>query len=116
MVRTLFAALGVVFAALLVFCASFFGRLALELHAQGPAYERLATDITRDLSKSWSMADIKQHYASGAAYQPRSAPPPETFAALKPLGQLRYVDDVTHSTRWDSAGWVEIKSPSAAAE
>lgn len=116
MVRTFFAALGVVFAALLVFCASFFGRLAVELHAQGPAYERLATDITRDLSKSWSMADIKRHYASGAADKLGSASTRETFAALKPLGQLRYVDDVTHSTRWDSAGWGELKSPSAAAE
>jgi len=116
MVRTFFAALGVIFAALLVFCASFFGRLALELHAQGPAYERLATDITRDLSMSWSMADIKQHYAAGAAYKLGSATTQETFSALKPLGQLRYVDDVTHSTRWDSAGWAELKSPAAAAE
>jgi hypothetical protein len=116
MVRTFFTVLGVVFATLLVFCTSFFGRLALELHAQGPAYERLATDITRDLSKSWSMADIKQHYASAAAYKLSSATTQETFAALKPLGQLRYVDDVTHSTRWDNAGWGELKSPSAAAE
>jgi hypothetical protein len=116
MVRTFFAVLGVVFATLLVFCTSFFGRLALELHAQGPAYERLATDITRDLAKSWSMADIKQHYASGAADKLGSSATRETFAALKPLGQLRYVDDVTHFTRWDSAGWAEIKSPARGAE
>jgi hypothetical protein len=62
------------------------------------------------------MADIKQHYASAAAYKLGSAATQETFAALKPLGQLRYVDDVTHSTRWDNAGWSELKSPSAAAE
>ena len=116
MVRTFFAALGVVFSALILFCATFFGRLALELHAQGAAYEQLATDITRDLSKSWSMADIKQHYAAAAARKLGSASAQETFAALKPLGQLRYVDDMTHSTRWDHAGWTELKSPAAAAE
>jgi hypothetical protein len=116
MVRTFFAGLGVVFAALILFGASFFGRLALELHVQGPAYEKLAADITRDLSKSWSMADIKQHYASAVAYKLGSATAQATFVALKPLGQLRYVDDMTHSTRWDSAGWPELKSPAAAAE
>ena len=116
MVRTFFAALGVVFAALILFCASFFGRLALELHAQGPAYEKLAVDITRELSKSWSMADIKQHYASAAAYKLGGSAAQATFAGLKSLGQLRYVDGMTHATRWDTAGWTELTSPAAGAE
>lgn len=116
MVRTVFAGLGVVFAALILFCASFFGRLALELHVQGPAYERLAAGITRELSKSWSMADIKQHYASAAADKLGGSAAQASFAALKPLGQLRYVDDVTHTTRWDAAGWTELTSPAAGAE
>jgi hypothetical protein len=116
MVRTFFAALGVVFAALILFCASLFGRLALELHAQGPAYEKLAVDITRELSQSWSVADIKQHYASGVAYKLGGPASQATFAALRPLGQLRYVDDMTHATRWDSAGWTELTSPAAGAE
>ena len=116
MVRTVFAALGVVFAALILFCASFFGRLALELHAQGPAYEKLAVAITRDLSKSWSMTDIKQYFASSAAYKLGDPALQATFAALAPLGQLRYADEVTHTTRWDTAGWTELTSPAATAE
>jgi hypothetical protein len=62
------------------------------------------------------MADTKQHYAAAATYKLGSASAQETFAALKPLGQLRYVDDMTHSTRWDHAGWTELKSPAAGAE
>lgn len=116
MVRTFFAGLGVVFAALILFCASFFGRLALELHAQGPAYEKLAVDITRDLSKTWSVTDIKQHYAAAVAYKLGGPAAQATFAALAPLGQLRYVDDMTHTTRWDNAGWTELRSPAAGAE
>jgi hypothetical protein len=116
MVRTVFASLGVVFAALILFCASFFGRLALELSAQGPAYEKLAVEITRDLSKSWSMADIKQHFASPVAYKLGEPAAQATFAALAPLGQLRYADEVTHATRWDTAGWTELTSPAVGAE
>jgi hypothetical protein len=116
MVRTVFAGLGVVFAALILFCASFFGRLALELSVQGPAYEKLAVEITRELSKSWSMADIKQHFAAPVAYKLGGPDAQATFAALAPLGQLRYADDVRHTTRWDSAGWTELTSPAAGAE
>jgi len=116
MVRTLFAALGVVFAALILFCASFFGRLALELRGQGPAYEQLAVSIARDLSKSWSVADIKQTFAAPVAYKLGGAAAQATFTALSPLGQLRYVDEVAHTTRWDAAGWTELTSPAAAAE
>ena len=65
MVRTVFAGLGVLFAALVLFCASFFGRLAPELERQGGDYERLAVEMTRDLSKTWSLADIEQHCAPG---------------------------------------------------
>ena len=116
MVRTVFTGLGVVFAALILFCASFFGRLALELSAQGPAYEKLAVEITRDLSKSWSMADIKQHFAAPAADKLGGPAAQATFAALAPLGQLRYADEVRHTTPWDTAGWTELTSPAAAAE
>jgi hypothetical protein len=116
MVRTVFAGLGVVFAALILFCASFFGRLALELSVQGPAYEKLAVEITRDLSKSWSMTDIKQHFAAPVAYKLGGPDAQATFAALAPLGQLRYADEVSHTTRWDSAGWTELTSPAAGAE
>jgi hypothetical protein len=116
MVRTFFFVMGVVFAALIVFCASFFGRFALELQAQGPAYEKLAVDITRDLSRAWSVADIKQHYATAVANTLAGPTAQATFSALKPLGELRYADDLTHRTRWDSASWNEIASPAAAAE
>jgi hypothetical protein len=116
MVRTFFAGLGVVFAALILFGAGFFGRLALELSAQGPAYEKLAVDITRDLSKQWSAADIKQHFAAPMASKLGGRGAQATFGALKPLGQLRYVDGMVHTTRWDNAGWTELASPAAAAE
>ncbi|MES1179735.1 MAG: hypothetical protein ABUL43_00915 [Hyphomicrobium sp.] len=116
MIRTLFAGLGLAFAAIILFCASFFGRLALDLRVQGPAYEKLAVDVTRDLSKRWSVADIRQYCATSASHQLGGPTEQATFAALKPLGELRYVDDIVHTTRWDSAGWTELTSPAAAAE
>ena len=68
MLRNFFSFLGVAFIALAIFCAAFIGRLGAELHDQGPAYEKLAVDITRRLSETWSVTDIKEHYAMAVAF------------------------------------------------
>jgi hypothetical protein len=116
MIRTFFAGLGVIFALLIVFCASFLGRLAFELDEQRPAHERLAADITRELSRAWSIEDIRAHYS--AAVGPRLGMPSaqEPFNALKPLGPLRYVDDAEVATGWMRESLRRITSPAAAAE
>jgi hypothetical protein len=116
MVRTIFSVLGVLFAALVVFCTTFVGRVAIELQTQGDAYEKLAVDITRDLSRQWSVSDIRQHYASPVARKLGGPAAQAKFVAMRPLGTLRYVDNMSHRTRWDSATWGEIVSPAAAAE
>jgi hypothetical protein len=116
MIRTFFAGLGVLFATLLVFSASFVGNLALELTRRGPDYERLAVDITRDLARSWAIEDIAPRYADAIAHTPGGLHAPPSFAALKPLGPLLYADDLTHSTRWSRQSLRELRSPAAAAE
>lgn len=116
MIRSFFAGLGVVFALILVFCASFLGRVAYDMHAKGPAYEKLAVGITRDLARSWSVKDIKTHYAGAVAHRLGGAAAQAPFDALRPLGPLRYVDDVTLQTGWSVATLRNVKSPAAAAE
>jgi hypothetical protein len=114
MIRTFFAGLGVLFATLLVFSASFLGNLAFELNTRGPDYERLAVDITRDLARAWSVDDIAPRYADAIAQARDGLRAP--LAALKPLGPLLHADDVTHTTRWSRQSLRQLHSPGAAAE
>jgi hypothetical protein len=116
MIRAFFSALGVLFAALLIFCASFLGRLGTEMRQQEPAYRKLAVDITRELSRTWRVQSIKAHYTStlAARLDDRAAQAP--FDALRPLGPLRYADDVTLATGWSLAEAANVNSPAAAAE
>jgi hypothetical protein len=116
MLRTFFAGLGVVFALILVFCASFLGRVAYDMQAKRPAYEKLAVDITRELSRTWSAQDIKAHYAAAVAYRLSAPAAQRALDALKPLGGLRYVDDMRSRTRWTRGSLFELKSPAEAAE
>ena len=116
MIRTFFAGLGVLFATLLVFSASFLGNLAFELNTRGPDYERLAVDITRDLARAWSIDDIAPRYADAIAQARGGLRAQAPLAALKPLGPLHYADDVAHSTRWSRQSLRQLHSPAAAAE
>jgi hypothetical protein len=114
MIRTFFAALGVLFSALLIFCASFLGNLVFEQNRRGHAYETLAVEITRELARTWSIDDIKSRYVEEiAGTLPGVAP---RFLALKPLGTLRYADHVRHETRWMLASMRDFRSPAAGAE
>jgi hypothetical protein len=115
MLRTLFSALGVLFAALIVFCASFLGNVAADIDRHGGDYERLAVEVTRELSRTWTLADIEKHYAAEA----REELAPVLHAGmdgLKPLGVLLYADKVVVETRWSRAFWHDVDSPSVAAE
>jgi len=116
MTRTIFAALGVLFALLIVFCASFLGRTAYDMHAKAPVYEKLAVDITRELASTWSVDVIRTRYANAVAGRLNGGAARQPFAALKPLGALRYVEDVTLKTRWTRAALSELSSPAAAAQ
>ncbi len=116
MFRNLFAGLGIVFAVILVFTASFLGGLAWEMHSKGPAYEKLAVDITRELSRDWQAQDIKNHYAFAVAHRLSSPSNQRSLDRLKPLGALRYVDDVTRRTRWTRDSLFDLKSSADAAE
>ncbi|MEI9902475.1 MAG: hypothetical protein WDN31_22990 [Hyphomicrobium sp.] len=114
MLRTFFSGLGVVFAALIVFGASYFGNLAADIERHDGDYEKLAVDVTRQLSRSWSLAGIEGHYAKDA----REELAPVLNANLDnlmPLGVLLYADNVTIEKRW-SRGWAEVTGPAAFAE
>ena len=114
MLRTFFSGLGVLFAALIVFCASYFGNLAADIDNHRTDYEKLAVDITRDLSRNWSLADIEQYYAEDARAE--LAPVLDaSLSSLRPLGVLLYVDDVKVQTRW-SRDWPQVASAGMAAE
>ncbi len=116
MIRTFFAGLGVIFALLIVFCASFLGRLAFEQGDQRPAHERLAVTITRDLSRAWSVKDIRPYYSAAVGRRLGTAAAQEPFDALRPLGALRYVDDADVKTGWTRERLRRVTSPAAAAE
>jgi len=114
MLKTLFSGLGVLFAALVVFCASFLGNVAADIDRHGSDYEKLAIDVTRELSRTWMLADIEQHYATEA----REELAPVLHAgmdSLKPLGVLLYADNMRVETRW-SRDWNDVTSPAVAAE
>ena len=115
MIRTLFTGLGVIFALLIVFCASFLGRLAFELDAQRAAHERLAVEITRDLSRTWSIKDIRAHYSASVSHRLGSPSAQEPFNALRPLGTLRYVDDVEVDSGLTSQSLRRVRTPADAA-
>lgn len=115
MLRKFFTALGALFAALIVFCASFLGNLAVNLDRHGAAYETLAVDITRELSRTWSLADIETRTAK-AANDELGAATQQALDTLKPLGVLLYADDIAHKTSWTRSSWSEMRSPAVAAE
>jgi hypothetical protein len=115
MIRTLFAGLGVIFALLIVFSASFLGRLAFELDTQRVAHERLAVEITRELSRAWSIKDIRAHYSATVSHRLGSPSAQEPFNALRPLGPLRYVDDAEVDTGLTSESLRRVRSPADAA-
>lgn len=115
MLRTLFSALGVLFAALIVFCASFLGNVAADIDRHDGDYQQLAVEVTRDLSRSWTLADIEKQYTAEA----REELAPVLHAgmdSLKPLGVLLYADNVVVETRWSRTFWHDVDSPAAAAE
>jgi hypothetical protein len=118
MLRTFFSGLGVLFAALVVFCASYFGNLAADIDNHAADYEKLAIDATRELSRAWSLADIEKHYTADAREElaPALQPGQPGLDTLKPLGVLLYADDVTVDTRWSHAFWRQVTSPGVAAE
>ncbi len=115
MIRTIFAGLGVTFALLMVFCASFLGRLAFELDTQSAAHRRLAVTITRDLSRAWSIKDIRTHYSASVSRRLGSPSAQEPFNALRPLGSLRYVDDAKVASGLTRANLARVETPADAA-
>ena len=116
MVRNFFSIMGIIFMALMIFCATFIGRLGAELEDQGPAYEKLAADIVRQLSQTWSVTDIKDHYALAVAHRMSGPDAQASLDKIKSLGQLRYVSDVTRRTRWSRETLKSLDTPASAAE
>ncbi|HEY7669082.1 MAG TPA: hypothetical protein VH852_00450, partial [Hyphomicrobium sp.] len=80
------------------------------------AHERLAIEITRDLSSAWSVKDIRSHYASAVDHGLGTPGAQEPLNALKPLGPLRYADDPEVHTGWSRESLNRATSPAAAAE
>lgn len=118
MLRTFFSGLGVLFAALIVFCASFLGNLAADIDRHDGDYEKLAVEVTRELSRAWSLADIEKHYTTAAHEElaPALEPGLPGLDGLRPLGVLLYADDVTIETRWSRGFWRQVTSPAVAAD
>ena len=115
MLRKFFTGLGAMFAALMVFCASFLGNLAANIDRHGVEYETLAVDVTRELSHTWTLTAIESRVAK-AANDENGPIPQEALDTLKPLGGLLYADGLTHTTRWKHPAWSEGRSPAVAAE
>ncbi len=99
MLRTFFSALGVLFAALLLFCASFLGNVAADLDRARDDYGAVAVDATRELSLTWKMSAIEQRYAA-EAQQELSPVLDADLEGLTPLGRLLNADNVRVVQRW----------------
>lgn len=115
MLRTFFSGLGLLFAALMVFSASFLGNVAADLDARDAEYEALTVNATRELARTWKLADIQGLYAADAREELLPVLG-ATLDGLKPLGPLLYADDVRVETRWSRNFWREVTSPAIAAE
>jgi hypothetical protein len=115
MLRTFFSSVGVLFAALLVFSASFLGNVAADIESRGGEYEALALDVTRELSRNWKLADIEEHYVASAREELLPVLDAD-LEDLKPLGALLYADDVRVEARWSRGFWHQVSSPAVAAE
>ncbi|KAB2940041.1 MAG: hypothetical protein K8F92_07870 [Hyphomicrobium sp.] len=115
MLRTFFSGLGVLFAALLVFSASFLGNVAADLYRHSGEHEAVAVEITRELSRTWKLADIEQHYVADARQELLPVLGAD-LDDLKPLGALLYADNVRVEMRWSRVDWQRMLSPAVAAE
>ena len=115
MLRTLFSILGVMFAALLVFSASFLGNVAADLDRRSADYEALAVDVTRELARTWKLADIREHYVADARDELLPVFDAD-LGDLKPLGPLLHADNVRIETRWSRDLWQNVTSAGGAAE
>jgi hypothetical protein len=115
MLRTIFSAFGVMFAALLVFSASFLGNVAADLDRRGADYEALAVEVTRELSRTWKLADIREHYVADARDELMPVFDAD-LGDLKPLGPLLYADAVRIERRWSRGLWQDVTSVGSAAE
>jgi len=115
MLRTLFSILGVMFAALLVFSASFLGNVAADLDRRSADYEALAVDVTRELARTWKLSDIREHYVTDARDELLPVFDAD-LGDLKPLGPLLHADNVRIETRWSRDLWQNVTSAGGAAE
>lgn len=115
MLRTLLSGLGLLFAALIVFSASFLGNVAADLDARDAEYEALAVDATRELARTWKLAEIEGLYAADAREELLPVLG-ATLDGLQPLGPLLYADDVRVEMRWSRHFWHDVTSPAVAAE
>lgn len=115
MLRTFFSALGILFSALLLFCASFLGNVAAGIDRNRDAYGTMAVDITRELARTWKLSAIEQHYA----HEPRRELSPVLDADLKdlrPLGPLLHAEAITVVPRWTLAAGSRPYAPGALAD
>ncbi|MFA5899947.1 MAG: hypothetical protein WC829_12645 [Hyphomicrobium sp.] len=99
MARTFFSALGLLFAALLMFSASFLGNIAADLDIRRGEYRSLAVELTRELSQTWQSASIEPYYAADAREE-LALLVGAYIQAVKPLGPLLHAADVNVEVRW----------------
>jgi len=107
--RTFLASLGFLFAVLIVFCASFLATVVADIDSHTADYETLAVDVTRKLSKTWTLADIEEHYAADAReeLQPVLGYP---LDSLKQLGAFEAAEIIEVEPRWSRNLWAQVSS------
>jgi hypothetical protein len=107
--RSFFSGLGFLFAVLAVFSASYLATLASDIDSHQADYEKLAVDVTRELSRTWTLADIEKHYAADA----REELQPVLHQQLedhRQLGELMTTHDGAVEPRWSHHFWEQVTS------
>jgi hypothetical protein len=99
MLRTFFSTLGLLFSALALFCASFLFNVAASLDDGRDAYRATAVTITRDLSRTWKLSAVEQHYTAEAR-QEVSTVLEADLGELRYLGPLLHADDIRVEASW----------------
>lgn len=110
MARTFFSALGVLFAALLMFSASFLGNVAADLDNRRGDYKTLAVELTRQLAQTWKVTAVEPYYADDAR-EDLALMVGGAIDALKPLGPLLHAESVDVEVRWSQIPDGRLVSP-----
>jgi hypothetical protein len=90
MLKKLLIVMGVLSTGFIASCALLLG---VNATSDAPRNKALAERITRDLARSWNVSDVAPYFLRSGANQVNFAAAQASFNPLRPLGQLKRIDE-----------------------